>query len=153
MARIGQVGEGLSLLEKAVALDASAEPQITRSLTLIAFAEALLLAGEHEKALTAVNEALDRTRTLEERAAEGHACWLRGTIDTVRALDLEAAASMFERATEIATQLNLRPLVAHCHLGFADLYERRGLQAEAATFRNLGQGLLHELGMKRWLKA
>jgi class 3 adenylate cyclase/tetratricopeptide (TPR) repeat protein len=153
MSRIGQVGEGLSLLEKAVALDASAEPQITRSFTLIAFAEALLLAGEQEKALTTVNGALDRTRKLEERGAEGYACWLRGTIDTVRARDLEDAQSMFETATDIATQLNLRPLMAHCHLGFADLYQRQGLQSEAATSRERGQGLLDELGMKRWFRA
>jgi class 3 adenylate cyclase/tetratricopeptide (TPR) repeat protein len=153
MARIGQVGEGLSLLEKAVALDASAEPQITRSSTLVAFAEALLLAGEQEKALASVNETVDRTRKLEERAAEGYACWLRGTIDSVHASDLDDAENMFEIATDIATQLNLRPLVAHCHLGFADLYQRRGLQPEAAACRERGQGLLDELGMKRWFRA
>jgi class 3 adenylate cyclase/tetratricopeptide (TPR) repeat protein len=153
MARIGQVGEGLSLLEKAVTLDGSAEPQITRSFTLIAFAEALLLAGELEKALTTVNEALDRTRMLEERAAEGHACWLRATIDTVRAVDLETAASMFETATDIAAQLDLRPLMAHCHLGSADLHQRRGLLPEATTYRDRGQSLLDELGMKRWFRA
>jgi class 3 adenylate cyclase/tetratricopeptide (TPR) repeat protein len=153
MARIGQIGEGLSLLEKAVALDASAEPQTTRSFTLIAFAETLLLAGELEKALTAVNETLHRTRMLEERAAEGHACWLRATIDVVRGIDLEAAANMFETATDIAAQLNLRPLMAHCHLGFGDLYQRRGLQEEAAAYRDRGQSLLDELGMKRWFRA
>ena len=141
------------LLEKAVALDASAEPQTTRSFTLIAFAETLLLAGELEKALTAVNETLHRTRMLEERAAEGHACWLRATIDVVRGIDLEAAANMFETATDIAAQLNLRPLMAHCHLGFGDLYQRRGLQEEAAAYRDRGQSLLDELGMKRWFRA
>jgi class 3 adenylate cyclase/tetratricopeptide (TPR) repeat protein len=152
MARIGQVSEGVSLLEKAASLDETAEPQITRSFTLIAFAEALLLAGELEKALTTVTEALQRMRAREERGAEAHACWLAGIIHAVRAVDLEAATGMLETATRIATELNLLPLLTHCHLGFADLHQRQGLHLEANTYRDRAQSLLNELGMKPWFK-
>jgi class 3 adenylate cyclase/tetratricopeptide (TPR) repeat protein len=152
MARIGQVKEGLVLLEKAVALDASAEPQITRSFALTALAEALLLGGELEKALTVGNQALQRTRAHEERGAEAHACWLLATIHSARAIDLDAATGLFETATAIATELGLLPLLAHCHLGFGDLYERRGLQPEAGALRERGQSLLNQMGMKRWFK-
>jgi tetratricopeptide (TPR) repeat protein len=153
MARLGQVKEGLSLLEKAAALDASAEPQMTRSFALMALAEALLLAGELEKALTVATQAVERTRAHEERGAEAHACWLEATIHMARAVDLDAAAGTFETATEIATALGLLPLLAHCHLGRGDLCARRGLSSEAEAQRQRGQALLDELGMKRWFKV
>jgi class 3 adenylate cyclase/tetratricopeptide (TPR) repeat protein len=152
MARIGQVKEGLALLEKAVVLDASAEPQITRSFALTALSEALLLAGELEKALTVGTQAVERTRTHEERGAEAHACWLLGTIHSVRAIELDAAADMFETATAIATELGLLPLLAHCQLGLADLHEQRGQLPEASELRDRGERLLDDLGMKPWFK-
>jgi class 3 adenylate cyclase/tetratricopeptide (TPR) repeat protein len=152
-ARLGQVKEGLSLLEKAVALDASAEPQITRSTALTALSEAFLLAGELEKALTVGTEALQRTRAHEERGAEAHACWLLATIHSARAIDLDAAVGMFETATANATELGLLPLLAHCHLGYAHLQERQGLQPKAVELRDRGQRLLfNQLGMKPWFQ-
>jgi class 3 adenylate cyclase/tetratricopeptide (TPR) repeat protein len=152
MARIGQVKEGLLLLEKAVALDASAEPQITRSFALTALSEAFLLAGELEKALTVGTQAVERTRAHEERGAEAHACWLLATIHSARAVDLDAATGMFETATAIASELGLLPLLAHCHLGFGDLRERQALRPEATELRDRGQRLLDQLGMKPWFK-
>jgi predicted ATPase/class 3 adenylate cyclase len=152
MARIGQVKEGLVLLEKAVVLDASAEPQMTRSFALTALAEALLLAGELEKALTVGTQAVQRTRAHQERGAEAHACWLLATIHGARAVDLDEAAGMFETATAIASELGLQPLLAHCHLGFGDLHEQRGLQPKASEHRDRGQDHLDRIGMKRWFK-
>ena len=49
------------MLEKAVSLDEVSEPQITRSLTLIAYVEALVLAGEFDQALTTLTDLLERT--------------------------------------------------------------------------------------------
>jgi tetratricopeptide (TPR) repeat protein len=153
MARTGQVREGLSLLEKAVALDASAEPQITRSFALTSLSEALLLAGELEKALSVGTEAVQRTRAHEERGAEAHACWLLAMIHSARAVDLDVAIGMFETATANATELGLLPLLAHCHLGYGHLQEQRGLRSEAAELRDRGQHLLlNQLGMKPWFQ-
>jgi hypothetical protein len=152
MARVGQVREGLSLLEKAVALDGSAEPQVTRSFALTSLSEALLLAGDMEKSMATATQLLQRARACDERGAEAHACWLLGTIHTARAVELETAAGMFDTATAIASELGLLPLLAHCHLGFAELQERRGLQTEAAELADRGRRLLDQLGMKRWFK-
>ena len=153
MARLGQVREGLALLEKAVALDETAEPQLTRSLTLIAYVEVLLLAGEFDRALTAVTDLLRRTRSLGERGAEAHASWLAATIHAVRGADLEAGVELIEAAAVIACELDLLPLLAHCHLGRADLYRRRGLQAEADVYQDRGEKLLDQLAMKPWFTA
>ena len=150
MARLGQVREGIALLEKAVSLDETAEPQITRSLTLIAYVEALVLAGEFDSALKTLTDLLERTRRLGERAAEAHACWLAATIHAARADDLEAGERMIESASAISSELDLSPLLAHCHLTRADLCDRQGLRAEANEFRNRGEKLLGQLSMKPW---
>jgi hypothetical protein len=67
-----------------------------------------------------------------------------------RAADLDVADSMFQAATTIATELGLQPLLAHCHLGFGDLCERRDRQADARVHRERGGRLLTELGMNAW---
>jgi class 3 adenylate cyclase/tetratricopeptide (TPR) repeat protein len=149
-ARAGQVGEGLPLLEQAVALDKSAEPQVTRSFALTALSEACLLAGELEKALAIATEAVERTKEHGERAAEAHACWVLAMIEKARAADLDLAGRMVQAATAIATELGLQPLLAHCYLGFADLCQRRGRQADAREHRERGEHLLTELGMSAW---
>jgi hypothetical protein len=118
----------------------------------MALSEALLLAGELEKALTVGTQALERTRTHAERGAEAHACWLLATIHSARAIDLDAAAGMFGTATATATELGLLPLLAHCHLGFGELHERQGLRPKAIEHRNRGQDHLVKMGMKPWFK-
>jgi len=78
MARTGRSEKGFRCWKKPVALDASAEPQITRSFALTSLSEALLLAGELEKALSVGTEAVQRTRAHEERGAEAHALLATG---------------------------------------------------------------------------
>lgn len=152
-ARLGHVREGLELLEKAVALDEVVEPQITRSLTLTAYVEALVQAGEFGKALQTANELTERARRLGERGAEAHACWLAAVIHAAQAVDLAAGEAAIETATRIATDLELRPLLAHCYLTGADLQRRSGLQAQAVSLQDRGEKLLGQLGMKRWFAA
>jgi class 3 adenylate cyclase/tetratricopeptide (TPR) repeat protein len=151
MARLGQVREGLALLEKAVALDETAEPQLTRSSTLIAYAEALLLAGELDKALTTVNDVLKQTREREERGHEAHASWLAAAIHSARAVDFEAADALLESARSIATELELRPLLAHTHLASADLCRLRGRHDDADVWQERGHKGLEELAIKAWI--
>ena len=149
-ARIGHVNEGLALLREAVALDGSAEPQLTKSFTLAAMAEAIFLSGDLREALAIATQAVQRTRAHEERGTEAYACWLTGTIHNACSEGFEPAAEMFQAATAIATELRLQPLLAHCQLGLADLYERRGSSTEANSHREHGHLLLRELGMKPW---
>ena len=78
-ARLGLVKEGLQLLERAVAMDAAAEPMTTRSFALNALAEALFLGGEEERALAAGNRgaASSRasTRSVARRPMRAF-CWV-----------------------------------------------------------------------------
>jgi len=149
-ARVGVVKEGLQLLETAVAMDASAEPMTTRSFALNGLAEALFLAGEEERALTTCKQALQFAREHEERGAEAYACLLLGLIHTARTGEFEPAGGYLGAAASIASDCGLRPLLAHCQLGFAELHGRRGDLAEAQEHLERGRTMLATLGMKPW---
>jgi predicted ATPase len=149
-ARVGQVEEGLVLLEQAVALDTTAEPQTTHSFALISLSEACFLARDLEKAMTTATQAVELSRKHEERSAEAYASWLLALIHHARAAEPEAALGMLQAATAIADELSLQPLLAHCHLGFGDLYEKQGRRLEADEHRQRGRALLDELSMKPW---
>jgi class 3 adenylate cyclase/tetratricopeptide (TPR) repeat protein len=151
-ARSGQVDEGLLLLEEAVALDRLAEPRTTHSFALTALSEAALLAGDLGRALTTVTQALQQIRSHEERGAEAYACWLLANIHSTYDSDIETTAEMFETAIAIATELHLKPLLAHCHLGIAALYLRRSRRPQGNAHRDRGQHLLETLGMKPWIQ-
>jgi predicted ATPase len=148
-ARIGFVKDGLQLLERAVAMDGSAEPLTTRSFALNALAEAQLLAGDEQSALATCKQALEFTREHEERGAESHACFLLGLIHTTR-LEFDTAEGHLRSAASIASEFGLRPLLAHCELGFAELHRKRGDPGSAGEYLERGHSMLNALGMKQW---
>jgi hypothetical protein len=73
-------------------------------------------------------------------------------IHNAGASDFETATQMFQVATDIASELGLQPLTAHCYLGLADFYERKGQHEEAVALRARSQDLLDRLGMKPWFR-
>ena len=152
-ARVGQIIEGLALLEQAVARDASSEPRTTYTLALSALAEAYFLSGNLERALTTADQAVRATRAHEERGAEAYALWVLAMTQTASGADLEVAAASFRAAAAIATGLRLQPLLAHCWLGLGELYEGRGHQMEAVEHQKRGRELLDTLGMRPWLPS
>ena len=46
----------------------------------------------------------------------------------------------------------MRPLVAHCHLGFARLYRRTGDQAKAEEHLATARAMYWEMDMGFWLE-
>jgi tetratricopeptide (TPR) repeat protein len=95
--------------------------------------EALLAASRVDEARSAATRALDLAR---ERGEQGHEAWtlrLLGEIAThpdVTAVDV--AEGYYRNALVLAERLDMRPLVAHCHLGLGNLYRRTGNRAKAA---------------------
>src|SRR5205085_2027468 len=98
-------------------------------------AEVALLAGDMERAHAVATQAVERTRLHGERSIEAYASWLLATIQNTRAIDVGSVAGMFQHAVSIATELGLRPLLAHCELGLADLHERIDSPADADAHR------------------
>ena len=83
---------------------------------------AYLSARLTDEARSHAREALALTRRLEARASEGHALCLVG--DVASAGGAEEAEGYYHESLALATELGMRPLVAHCHLGLGALRSR-----------------------------
>ena len=153
-ARSGQIGAGIRLLQDAVALDRSAEEEprrTTHAFALTALAEASLLAGHTDEALAQVTESLRQTERYQESGGEAYARWLLATVLSIRGEDCATASNHFEAAIRLAAKLGLQPLLAHCHLGLADLYETCSDTPKQLDHRKRGLRMLETLGIRRWI--
>jgi hypothetical protein len=56
------------------------------------------------------------------------------------------------RALALGTELGMRPLVAHCHLGLGKLYRRTGKRKQAQEHLTAAMTMYREMGMTCWLQ-
>jgi hypothetical protein len=122
--------EGVSWLEGAVTAYDSAGIGVYHSLSVERLGEAYLLADRPEEAHAAGERALALARGRGERACEAWALRLLADVASHGASpDLTAAVGRYEAAMTLASDLGMRPLVAHCHGGLGRLYSRAGWRA------------------------
>ena len=57
-----------------------------------------------------------------------------------------------ERPWHIAEELGMRPLVARCHAGLANLYRRTGRHQQAREFLTTAMTMYREMDMRFWLE-
>jgi len=124
---------------------------------LVTTAEAELEAHDPDAALVLAEQALQLARTRGEQGSVARALRLLGTIASER----EAAASrpagsrqdgaiLFSQALALATELGMRPLVAHCHLGLGKLYRCTGDGAKAQEHLTTAATMYREMDMPFW---
>ena len=65
---------------------------------------------------------------------------------------MDRATSCYEPAISQATELGMRPLVAHCHLGLSKLYSRMDTRARAQEHLVTATTMYREMGMTYWLE-
>jgi hypothetical protein len=66
--------------------------------------------------------------------------------------ETEAANARYDEALRLATELGMRPLVAHCHLGLGRLASRIGDRGKAAEHLMTATATYREMGMAFWLE-
>ena len=81
-----------------------------------------LAVGQIDEAASQAREALALTRRLGARGSEAEALCLVG--DVASASGAEDAEGSYHEALALASELGMRPLAAHCHLGLGKLYRR-----------------------------
>ena len=88
----------------------------------------------------------------QERGHQAHVLWLLGEI-AVRAEPPESEQSEadYQRALVMAYELGMRPLAAHCHLGFGTLYRQMGRGLEACAALSSALDLYRAMEMTFWL--
>jgi hypothetical protein len=89
-----------------------------------------------------------------ERGDEAWALRLLGEIAShhVRP-DPATAAAHYGAAMTLASELEMRPLVAHCHLGLGRLYRWTGKREQAQEHLTSATAMYGEMGMTHWLES
>jgi len=109
-----------------------------------------LSAGRIDEAASHAQEALALTRRLGARGNEAHALRLAG--DVASTGGGEDAEGSYREALALAGELDMRPLVAHCHLGLGTLYRRAAKRQEAHECLTVATAMYREMGMRCWLE-
>ena len=149
----GRVGEGMSWLRRGLAGQDSVGIGYLHAVSLIQAGEGYLLAEQVAEARAAADRALRFSRERGERGHEAWALRLLGEVGTqADPPDLTPVEAHYGEALALATELGMRPLVAHCHLGLRKLYRRTGEHAKAKEHLTTATTMYREMGMTYWLE-
>jgi uncharacterized protein HemY len=114
---------------------------------------AQVLARQMERAERCARDALALVRHRDTRGWEAMLLRLLGLIAADRsAPDFPEAEEHYRAALILASQLSMRPLVAHCHLGLGKLYRRTDKREQAQDHLATATTMYREMGMTYWLE-
>jgi len=150
----GRVAEAIPLLEEAVAWTSSRGYRVGCALVLRQLSEARLLTGRVDEAKRLAEQSLELALECKARA---HEAWTHKTLgEIVTSKDPiaeEHAERHYGHALEVATELGMRPLIAHCHLGLGKLDRRTGKRDQAREHLTTARTMYREMGMTYWLET
>jgi class 3 adenylate cyclase/tetratricopeptide (TPR) repeat protein len=148
----GRVKDALSLVPAARAAVQNGL-EWWEALAELRLGEALLAAGRIEEACVAARRALGLAR---ERGEEGHEAWVLRILGEIAAHPHATVADMAEghyrQALALAERLDMRPLVAHCHLGLGHLSQRAKRLSDARQHLTTATTMYREMAMPFWLE-
>ncbi len=148
----GRLSEALTLLEDMVPRLESIN-RAAHTANLVRLAEVYLAAGRTKDALNAVERALSLTRAHDLRGATANALRVLGNVHSVAPIrDGHAAEAAYREGLALATELDMTPLVAHCHLGLGKLYRRNGEREPAQVHLTTAMTMYREMDMRFWLE-
>ena len=78
--------------------------------------------------------------------------WLRAEMECEPGCDPLIAAGCYREALDTATSLEMRPLIAHCHLGLGKLHRRTGKHDRAQQHLTTATTMYREMDMRFWLE-
>ena len=149
----GRIAEGLSCLQRALAAYERAGIGYHHSLSVGQLGEAYLLADQFENARGCADRAVSLARGRGERGNEAWALRLLGDIASHQVRpDAATATAHYGAAMTLASELEMRPLVAHCHLGLGRLYGGIGQPEQAKEQLTTATAMYGEMGMTYWLE-
>ena len=154
-ARWGRVTEGLALLLRALQAREAMGTEGTGfyyALFLVHLGHAYVLANRLEDALASAGRALAVARERRGQGDEAYALRLLGEIASQGdPLDVDTAEAHYQQALARATELGMRPLAAHCHLGLGKLYRRIGDRTKGDESLVTAIAMYREMDMGFWL--
>jgi class 3 adenylate cyclase/tetratricopeptide (TPR) repeat protein len=151
----GRLREALGLLEEVVARSAPTMSAmgLGRAIQLAWLAETYLLDHRPGDALGCAQQALSLSQRHHERGHEAWSLRLLGEIGShADSLDVEATEGHYRRAMDLAIELGMRPLVAHCQFGLGKLYRTTGKPQMTQEHLARATTMYRDMGMTYWLE-
>jgi tetratricopeptide (TPR) repeat protein len=144
LARLGRIAEAMPLLERAVARNLSVADQAS---FVAALAEGYALAGRGSEAQRHADRALEIARQYHDRGTEA---WVHRLVGDLASDGAPAAAvTSLGQALGLAEELQMRPLVAHAHLGLGKIAARDGKRETALSHLTTAWSLYSDMQMER----
>jgi tetratricopeptide (TPR) repeat protein len=151
LARDGRAAEALALAEELAGMRASR--RLHAEETLVSLGAAYLLADRADAARAWAHEALEESRRRGARACEARAVHLIGEIASLGdQAGAGEAEGRYREALALASELGMRPLVAHCHLGLGKLSRQAGHPEQAKADVTAAATMYREMDMRFWLE-
>lgn len=149
----GRESEGLDLLNSAVAAAESIGFSMFLTPTIVHLCEAQLLASQVDEAASNAKQALALARTHGQRCQEA---WAQRILGEAAAIsdppNLKAAEGAYQEAMTLATGLDMRPLLAHCHVGLGTLSRLAGKPEHAMENFAIATAMWREMDTRFWLE-
>jgi tetratricopeptide (TPR) repeat protein len=148
----GRVADAVPLLTRAMEQTAAMERAHFEVLCRLSLGEAYRQAGHLEEAHAHADRALAFARAHQERGHEAYALRVLGDIAARREPPESALAEdCYQQALGLAEELEMRPLVAHCHLRLGNLYLTSGRRDRAHFALSAAIDLYRSMEMTFWL--
>jgi tetratricopeptide (TPR) repeat protein len=149
---VRQTAAAVALLERGVQQTEALKIFFRYALWLSWLAETYLLAGRMEQAFTLAQRAADHARAHQEPGHQAYASRLLGMLHADGASpDVDQAETFYRQALALASELGMRPLQAHCHLGLGKLYGKIGRPEPAHVELSAAIELYRTMDMTFWL--
>jgi tetratricopeptide (TPR) repeat protein len=154
LAQLGEINEALSRLREG-------EQLLVRN---AARGHVAVLGGVYSRLRKAalILSRLDKARRPDECAVEsssrhpGFAAYAQGLLGDVAthddSFDAEQGEVHYRNALALADPRDMRPLVAHCHLGLGKLYRRTANPEQAQEHLTTAMAMCREMGMIYWVE-
>jgi tetratricopeptide (TPR) repeat protein len=147
--------DALRVLEEVARSDTTLNSMgIGRAMQVAWLAEAYALDQRFGDASEQAHHALSLAQAHEERGHEARVRRLLGEIDSQRGRvpEARAAEDHYRGALALATELGMRPLIAHCHLGLGKLSRRTGRHEQAREHLGTAATMYSDMAMASWLE-
>jgi hypothetical protein len=106
-----------------------------------------------DDAIRFAQRALGLARQYKERGHEAYTLRLLGEIAAHKdPPDVGEGEDYYHQATALASELGMRPLLVHCHLGLGKLYRRIGKREQATEHLDTATAMMREMEMGLWLQ-
>ena len=150
----GGLDDALTFLSRGLEQVKASGVRFYHSLGIIWMSEAKLRAGDVDEARHLAEEALRDCQRFGERGNEAYALRLLGDIASRDPQERDAfAEDLYRRALALAESLEMRPLIAQCHLSLGQSAAERDDPMIAVEHLSAAVALFSQLGMARFVSA